>query len=187
MHPDLNITRFVAGYFFHSPTGKGLHGNFDYIYYRVEDDVYNPVDGKNWSHGRLWYFPPDAKTGRLGGRSITLAAKREGYDDLRYIHTLKKLIEYAQATSDMPKKQLVARRAAAKLKKITESIKITNEILDENHRLLRSDWDKATAGEGKDSAVSGSLRLGIGWKHNDYNSNRWAIAQEIIKLQKVLN
>ena len=106
---------------------------------------------------------------------------------MRYIHTLKKLIEYAQATADMPKKQLVARRAAANLNKITESIKITNDILDENLRKLKSRWDKVVAAKGKDSTISGSLRLGIGWDYDDYNRNRWVIAQEILKLQKVLN
>jgi len=52
--------------------------------------------------------------------------------------------------------------------------------------LLNSRWDQVVAEEGKDSTLSGSLRLDIGWDYSDYNSNRWTIAQEIMKLQKVL-
>ena len=186
VHPDLNIARFCAGFFFHSSIGKGVQGNFDYIYFRVEQDPYNPLAGRHWSHERFWFFPPQPETSRLGGRAITMAAKREGYDDLRYIHTLNKLIKQGQATADMPKKSRAARRAAAKRDRILDSLKFSDDILDSNVRLLRSRWDKVVAEKGKDSTISGSLRLGIGWDHSDYNSNRWAIAQEIIKLQEAL-
>ena len=187
VHPDMNMARFCAGFFFHSSKGKGLHGNFDYIFYRVEVDPYNPIAGHEWSHERLWFFPPQPETSRLGGRTITLAAKREGYDDLRYLHTLNILIQQAQATADMPNKAKAARRASAVRDHILNSLTFSDDILDSNHRNLKSRWDHAVVDVGKHSTISGSLRLGIGWDYETYDRHRRDLAEEIIGLQTILS
>jgi hypothetical protein len=153
----------------------------------VEEDPYNPIAGRLWSHERIWFYPPQPENSRLGGPSITLTAKREGYDDLRYLHTLNRLIAQGQATSDVPKKARTARRAAAVRDKMLGSLQFSDAILDENHRNLKSHWDQLVAEEGRPSTISGSLRLGIGWNYEDYDKNRQSIADQIIKLQEVLN
>jgi len=191
--PDPSVVRFTGGFFFHT-LGKGVRGSIDYIYFRPEGDPYSPIDDFNaadnkrlWSHERLWFFPPREQAGRLGGRSLSLAAKRESYDDLRYLHTLNSLIEQAKAETGSPGAQQAARRAAATRKNILESFNFSDKALDNNRRNLWSRWDEVNGAEGKTPTIAGQLRLAIGWDYEAYDQNRRAIAQEIMRLQNVVD
>lgn len=188
--PDLSVVRFSGGFFFHT-LGRGVRGNIDYIYFRPEGDPYNPVDDfhpvkQRWSHERLWFFPPREQADRLGGRSLALAAKREGFDDLRYLQTLDVLIDQAQAKTESPEVQQGARIAAARRKRILESFMFTDKALDSNLRKLWSRWDTVRVTEGKKPTVSGHFRLANGWTFSTYDRSRRAFAQEIIKLREAL-
>ena len=187
--PDLSVVRFTAGFFFHS-LGQGVRGNIDYIYYRPEGDPYNPIDdfhrGDNkrlWSHERLWFFPPQPRSGRLGGRSLSLVAKREGFDDLRYLQTLDTLIERARSKIDSPGAQQAARGATAARNRILQSFTFSDQALDNNQRNLWSRWQMVRATKSQQPTVTGQLRLGIGWDYPTYDQNRRAMAQRILKLQ----
>jgi hypothetical protein len=190
--PDLNVVRFSAGFFFHT-LGEGVRGNIDYIFFRPEGDPYNPVDDYNvadnnrlWSHERLWFFPPREHAGRLGGRSLSLAAKREGFDDLRYLQTLEALIKEAQAKTDSPDAQQAARTAAATRKSLLDSFHFTDKALDNNRRNSWSRWDTVDVTKRRKPVVAGHLRLANGWTYATYDRSRWAIAQEIVRLQEAI-
>jgi len=190
--PDLSVVRFSTGFFFHT-LGEGVRGNIDYIFFRPEGDPYNPIDDFNasdnkrlWSHERLWFFPPREQVGRLGGRSLSLAAKREGFDDLRYLQTLDALIRQAVAMADSPDAQQAARTAAVTRKSLLDSFHFTDQALDNNRRNSWSRWDTVDFTKGQKPAVAGHLRLANGWTYATYDRSRWAIAQEIMKLQQAI-
>ena len=192
VRPDLSVVRFSGGFFFQT-LGAGVLGSMDYMYFRPEGDPYNPVDDFNtadndrlWSHERLWYFPPRKQADRLGGRSLALAAKREGFDDLRYLHTLNSLIEQAQAKTNSPAAQQAARNAVATRKRILKSFKFTDKTLDSNRRNAWSRFETVSLGTKKESTVGGKFRLANGWEFARYDRNRRVIAGEIQELSKVL-
>jgi hypothetical protein len=180
------LVRYSSGFFYHT-LGKGVQNNFDYIFFRPEYDPYNPTDHPLWAHERLWFFPPQEELDHLGGRSISLAAKREGFDDLRYIHTLETLISQAEAAERSPDARQVARKARAALKGILESFTFSDDALDHRKNFMKSRWDNVNTTPGSKPTVSGKLHLHIGWDYETYDQNRRAIAGQIIKLQKALN
>jgi len=179
--PDLGAARFNAGYFFRT-LGKGVAGEFDYIFFRPEGDAYNPLDGYDF----MWFFPASAEAGRLGGPALWLAAKREGVDDLRYLETLEALIDKAQARTDSPDAREVARAAAATRKRILGSFNFTAFMEKDRLTECRSRWDTIVASPDVDSVVKGSFRLPNGWDFQTYDRSRRDIAEEIIKLQQAL-
>ena len=190
--PDLEVVRFCAGFFFHT-LGRGVGGNIDYIFFRPEGDPYNPLDdfdptdrNRLWSHERVWCFPPSAQEDRLGGRSLALAAKREGFDDLRYLHTLDALIQQATAESAPPRAQRAARSAAATRDRILNSFNFSDRALDNNARNLWSRWDTVRADGGPQATVSGRLRLANGWEFSAYDRSRREIGGQVLELQKAL-
>ena len=190
--PDLSVVRFSGGFFFHT-LGKGVLGNIDYIYFRPEGDPYNPIDDYNsadnrqlWSHERLWFFPPQESTGRLGGRSLSLVAKREGFDDLRYLETLNALIEQAKSKLDSPRVQQSTQSASLARQRILASFHFTDKALDDNRRNSWSRWDTVRGAKGEKSTVAGELRLANGWTYSKYDHSRREIADAIIQLQKLL-
>ena len=191
--PDPCVARFTGGFFFHT-LGVGVRGNMDYIYFRPEGNPYNPVDDFNthdssrlWSHERLWYFPPDQQSGRLGGPSLSLAAKREGIDDLRYLETLDLLIEQAQTRVDTSDAVSAADKAKTVKQQILKSLRFTDEALDSNARNLWSRWETVTGTRSQTPAVGGRFRLEIGWEYSTYDRHRRAIAEEIMNLNTVLS
>jgi len=184
--PDLSVARFSAGFFFHT-VGRDVRGVIDYIFYRPERDAYNPADvPRLWSHERLWFFPPQEEDGRLGGRALALAAKREGFDDLRYLETLDGLIEQAESRTNDPNVQQVAHAANAIRKRILDSCDFTEKALDTNGRNLDSRWDELIASPDEVPIVKGKFRLHNGWDFATYDRHRRVIAEVIMKLQKVL-
>ena len=114
MMPDLGAARFNAGYFF-ATLGKGVQGELDYVFFRAEGNPYNPLDGRYWNSEFLWFFPPHEEDHGLGGPALSLEAKREGVDDLRYLHTMKALIRQAEAREDSTEAQRAAVVAKAAL------------------------------------------------------------------------
>lgn len=184
--PDLSIVRFNAGFFF-GTLGRQVVGEFDYIFYRPEEDPYNPTDGRHlWSHERMWFFPPQAESSRLGGRALVLAAKRQGYDDLRYLKTLDKLLEQAESAGDSPQVKEAARAAQGMLDRMLGSFTFTDRTLDTNRRQFRSEWDVVSAAPGAIPVVKGKSVLHNGWQYEDYDRNRRKLADAAIKLQQVL-
>ena len=184
--PDLSISRFNAGFFFHTH-GSEVRGEFDYIFYRPEGNPYNPADvHRLWSHERLWYFPPQESSNRLGGRALVLAAKREGFDDLRYLETLDALIERAESVANSGESPQLARAAAATRMRILESFHFTDRALDSNRRASASRWDMLSASPDVDPVVQGSFRLNNGWDFEAYDRNRREIAEAIVQIQKEL-
>lgn len=185
--PDLSVARFNAGFFF-GTLGRRVTGEFDYIFYRPEGDPYNPSDVRGlWSHERMWFFPPQDKSNRLGGRALALAAKREGFDDLRYLETLDAIIERAESTSDATAVQQAAQAAAATQKRMLDSFYFTDKGLDSNRRMPASRWDTVIASPGVRPVVQGAYRLHNGWNFQMYDRNRRKIAEAIIKLQEAMN
>lgn len=185
VRPDLSATRFNSGFFFYT-RGKNVQGTFDYIFYRPEGDPYNPIDTRLWSHERLWYFPPQPESKRLGGRALALVAKREGIDDLRYLDTLNELIAHAQSSSVEPPIQEAIAAATSTREAILSSLCFTDEGLDTNQRALASRWDESTAAPGVAGVVKGSFRLRNGWQFAAYDHHRRQITDAIIRLQDAL-
>jgi len=180
--PDLEGARFDSGYFFDT-LGKGVQGELDYVFFRVEGNPYNPLDKRYWEHEFLWYLPPREEQDRLGGPALSLAAKREGVDDQRYLHTLNELIKRAEGKADSPAVQRAARAAAATRKRILESFDFSH-IIEKGY--TRSRWDTVVVREGVQPTVKGAYRLPNGWGFETYDRNRRKIAQAIIKLQAAL-
>ena len=179
--PDLTAARFNAGYLFET-LGRGVEGEFDYIFFRPEGNAYNPLDGYDF----MWYFPPREETGRLGGPALWLAAKREGVDDLRHLQTLDALIDEAQARTDSPGAQDAARAAAATRERILGSFDF--DAFKDAARLseCRSRWDAVIASPGVEPVVKGACRLPNGWDFETYDRSRRDMAEAIIKLQQAL-
>lgn len=180
---DLNMARYSQGFFCHS-LGRGVRGQYQYIFFRPEQDPYNPVDHPRlWSHERLFFFPPREADGRLGGPGIILAGLREGTDDLRYLETLDAAIGAARARTDDPAARQAADDAAATRDRILGSFRYTDEWLDTNRRNALSRWDRVNITDDGRSSVSGHFRLDNGWVHADYDRNRRAIADAILRVR----
>ncbi|MAE66117.1 MAG: hypothetical protein CMJ18_17740 [Phycisphaeraceae bacterium] len=186
VYVDLNIARYSQGFFCHS-LGKGVRGQYQYIFFRPELDPYNPVDHPRlWSHERMFFFPAREEEGRLGGPGIILEGLREGTDDLRYLETLNGLIRKAKQRTDRPAAQRAADSSGTSRDRILGSFRYTDAWLDTNRRNAVSRWDKVDITPGGPAAASGHFRLDNGWSHEDYDRNRRAIANEILKLQEAL-
>lgn len=184
---DMCVARFHGGFFFHT-VGRDVEGTFDYIFYRPEGNPYNGADVRRlWSHERIWFFPPQAESSRLGGRALVLAAKREGIDDLRYLTTLDEMIQRAQSDSATPKSRHAAAAADTIRRKILDSFQFTDKGLDSNRRQPASRWDMLIASPTEPPIVKGSLRLHNGWDLETYDHSRRQIADAIVQLQKVLD
>ena len=190
--PDLSAVRFANGFFFHT-LGRGVQGNIDYIFFRPEGDPYNPIDdftpndnNQLWSHERLWFFPPQRRTNRLGGRALSLAAKREGIDDLRYLQTLTACLAEAQDAATTPAVTTAARNAHITLRKILSSCHFSDQSLDSNERNLWSRWDSVDVQPNQPPQVAGHLRLRIDWDYTQYDRHRRALALQILQLQNTL-
>lgn len=182
---DLSVARFSTGFFFHTSFGKGVKGSFDYIFYRPELNPYNPIDHPLWSHERLWFFPPQKQTNRLGGRSLALVAKREGFDDLRYLETLAALIDKAQSSANLTLQE-AARVAIGSRDRIMASLRFPREALDTNRRKVQSRWDSITASSGTHTVIQGTYRLLNGWHFTSYDRHRRELATAIVRLQELL-
>ena len=183
--PDPSAARFNAGYFFET-LGKGVEGEITYAFFRPEGDPYNPLDGKYYRHEFMWYFPPREAEGRLGGPAISLAARREGVDDLRYLQALDVLIKQAQAKTDSLDAQTAARAAVATRKRIFGSFDFTAYLEEERLTSLRSRWDTLIASPSVEPVIKGSYRLHNGWDFETYDRNRRDIAEAIIIIQEAL-
>jgi len=127
MTPDLSAARFGAGYFFET-IGDGVEGEFECKFFLPQGDPYNPLDDMYYWHEVQWFFPPREAAGRLGGPAISLAARREGVDDLRYLQTLDALTKQAQAKTDSPDAQQAVRAAMTTRRRITGSFDFTTMI-----------------------------------------------------------
>ncbi|MEE3370075.1 MAG: hypothetical protein VX346_12090 [Planctomycetota bacterium] len=189
--PDLSVVRFANGFFFHT-LGSGVQGNIDYIFFRPEGDPYNPMDdfkpqdnNQLWSHERLWFFPPQRRTNRLGGRALSLAAKREGIDDLRYLNTLTACLAVAQDTTTNPAVTTAAHSAHKTLREILSSCQFSDQSLDSNRRNLWSRWDSLDVRPNQPPQVAGQLRLRIGWDYAQYDRHRRQLALQILQLQNI--
>jgi hypothetical protein len=190
--PDLSAVRFANGFFFHT-LGRGVQGNIDYIFFRPEGDPYNPIDdftpndnNQLWSHERLWFFPPQRRTNRLGGRALSLTAKREGIDDLRYLQTLTACLAEAQDAATTPAVTTAARSAYTTLRKILSSCHFSDQSLDSNGRNLWSRWDSVDVQPNQPPQVAGHLRLRIDWDYTQYDRHRRELALQIVQLQNTL-
>ena len=190
--PDLSVVRFANGFFFHT-MGRGVHGNIDYIFFRPEGDPYNPIDdftpndnNQLWSHERLWFFPPQRRTNRLGGRALSLAAKREGIDDLRYLNTLNACLAEAHDATTTPAVTTAARNAHTTLRRILNSCHFSDQALDSNRRNLWSRWDSVDVQPNQPAQVAGRLRLRIDWDYSQYDHHRRELAWQILQLQNTL-
>ena len=189
--PDLSVVRFANGFFFHT-MGRGVQGNIDYIFFRPEGDPYNPIDdfkpqdnNQLWSHERLWFFPPQQRTNRLGGRALSLAAKREGIDDLRYLNTLKACLAEAGDAATRPAVRTAVRSAQKTLREILNSCHFSDQSLDSNRRNLWSRWDRLDVQPNQPPQVAGHLRLRIGWDYAQYDRHRRQLALQILQLQNL--
>jgi len=180
--PDLAAARFNAGWFFET-VGEGVRGEFDYVFFRVEGDPYNPLDSRYWNNEFLWFYPPREKENRLGGGAVSLEAKREGVDDLRYVQTLASLIERAEAREDSTDAERAAREAEATRKRILGSFDFSR-IIEEGYP--RSHWDTVAGARGAMPTVSGAFRLANGWTLEAYDRHRRDIADAIVQLQEAL-
>jgi hypothetical protein len=170
--PDLGAARFNSGYYFET-IGAGVEGEFDYVYFRPEGDPYNPIDG----HEFMWFFPPHKPSKRLGGPSLWLEAKRQGVDDLRYIQTLKRLIQEAGENR-------AGREAKATLARILESFDFRSLLQSPNWAFPRGRWDLEVAKPGVAPTVQGSCRPPAGWAYKDFDLNRRVIVEAIASLQR---
>jgi hypothetical protein len=181
--PDLGAARFNSGFFFET-LGAGVEGEFDYVFFRLEGDPYNPLDGEHQGHEFMWYFPPHEPSDRLGGPSLWLEAKREGVDDLRYLQTLNRLIEEASATDASPVVRKAAAKAQATRDRLLGSFDFSHLLRDPKGSFPRGKWDAVTTGPGVEPTVQGSCRPPAGWSFESFDRGRREIANAIIMLER---
>ena len=172
------MKRFSSGWFFRT-LGKDAHQQWHFHWYKINRSPYTDLDGTGEAVD--WCYDYPAGKGHKGGFCIDFEGVREGVDDLRYIITLENRIASAE------KKGFTKEAAAAR--KVLEDLKKSfrhGEAFRKQSVFLDSKFEKAWQTENGDRFCSGRYNLPNGWRFEDYHNAREKIADEIIKLDKVL-
>ncbi len=187
--------RFGMGWYFES-LGKGSHGQFVHAYYAIYDDPYNFLDYNGYGE-RSVVFPAIPERNEVGGPTINYEAMREGIDDMRYITTLKRLIARARqaglAVAAEDARHVLDAIAgsfdfsafyamARDYKELTPGLSLwqrTSPPFDAvASAKVTETWPQPL------NYIEGGMVYPNGWSIHEYDSARWAIAEEIIKLQE---
>ena len=177
--PEMTSYRFSTGYFFLT-VGKPVKGQCIYMYNHISGSTYNDLDSGDSDN--MLVYPEDKALNRPGGPTVCWEAIREGMDDYKYVYTLRNCISKILAVSnpEFSEARNMANEAKKKLAGILNSFdfNLMRKMCKKN---LESTWDK----EGFDY-VEGKYILRNGWDYEDYQKNREIIANEILKLIKVI-
>ena len=170
--------RFAYGWFFRTE-GRDCTGQLIYTYSFPHGSPYTELDGGDGESIDWCYIYPAGK-GHAGGVSINFEGIREGIDDLCYITTLENRIAEA-------KKKGLTQEAAAAEKVLTGLVKSFDfgPRYVKNTVFLDPMFDRSWEKNGK-RFCSGRFNLPNGWRFEDYHAARERIADEIVKLDKVL-
>jgi len=168
------MKRFAWGWFFRT-LGRNATGHVFIAYASSVGSPYTELDGRT-----DWCYNLPANTVRKGGFIIDYEAFREGADDLRYIITLENRIAAA-------KKQGFSKEAAEAeqvLTKLAESFDFGKNFA-KNSVFLDSVFERNWERDGV-RFCSGRRNLPNGWRFEDYHAAREKIAEEIVKLDRLL-
>ena len=177
--PEMTSYRFSTGYFFLT-VGKFIKGQSIYMYNHVNDSPYNDLD--SGASDNMLVYPPNQVLDRPGGPTVCWEAVREGMDDFKYVYTLRNYIKkiLAVPNPEFSEARDKANEARERLNNILNSFnfKLMHRMCK---RKIESTWDQ----EGFDY-VEGKYILRNGWDYDDYQKNREIIANEIMKLIKII-
>ncbi len=166
------VDRYVAGWF---QVAADTSGCYNWAYMSWGGSPYNDNDHNHgtWMH----VYPPLGD--EPGGPSTGWIGAREGVDDYRYIHTLRQAITRAEASDNAAAKRAAA-EARAELERIIGTIAYSPRVRN------GAKWtERGTDDEGR-RTIGGTLRLGNGWTHAEYDVNRWIVAQHTMAIMRAL-
>lgn len=136
--------------------------------------------------GKLFELPqyhllryPD-NLGLSGGPTVGYEAIREGINDLKYIVSLKRVVDLAINSNDLHRKE--------KAKKIWKEVEKEIDLIDfqgvANHA-AQGKWERRSSLDDGSIIVSGDLKLENGLEFEDYDRIRRKIAEGIMQLDQL--
>ena len=173
-HPE--SMRFAFGFYIFA---TGADGIIEWAYAGSGAGAYDEFKGKS---GTTTFFYPKTDE-EQGGPSIGWEGVREGVDDYRYICTLQGLIARGEKSQD----ERVRREAAAAkqtLQQIADAVDISRL---RTNMSMQGQWTTETSDEDGDLARSGSFKLPVPLRFEDYAAARRQVAERIVVLQQLIH
>lgn len=166
------VARYVTGWF---QALSGASGSFNWAYISFSADPYDDQSHRmgTWMH----VYPPLGD--EPGGPSTGWIGTREGVDDYKYLHTLRRTIRRAEE-SDIERAQEAAREAREELEAILASLDYSPAVRN------RARWTHTGTRPDGARTIGGTLKLPNGWAHDDYERARWRVAQATVKVLEAL-
>ncbi len=140
----------------------------DNVHWATVEDRFEPID---------YVDPPMGD--EAGGPSTGRIGAREGVDDYRYVHTLRRAIARAEASDNAD-----ARRAAAEAREELERIVAS---IDYSPRVRgTAKWTESTTLDDGTRTIGGTLKLPNGRSHAEYEVHRWIVAEHTMRIMAAL-
>lgn len=162
------VDRYVAGWF---QLAAGINGCYNWAYMSWGGSPYD--DNSHRSGTWMHVYPP--LDDEPGGPSTGWIGAREGIDDYRYVHTLRRAIARALATDNAAARQ-AAVEAQAELDRLVASIAYSPRVRN------GAKWSESGMRADGTKTIGGTLKLDNGWSHADYALHRRAIAEQTLKV-----
>ncbi|MFP3904074.1 MAG: sugar-binding protein [Armatimonadota bacterium] len=166
------IDRYVTGWW---QLAAGTSGHYNWAYMSYNGSPYDDLDHKTGT----WMHVYPGIEGEPGGPSTGWIGAREGTDDYRYIHTLRRAIERARQ-SDSEEAQRAAKKTEAELQAIVDSLTYSPRVRN------TAKWTERSTKPDGTKTIGGTLAVPNGWQHGDYEKARWRVAQATMNLLRAM-
>ncbi|MEN6641345.1 MAG: glycoside hydrolase domain-containing protein [Armatimonadia bacterium] len=166
--------RYCNGFF---QLRAGTRGTYNWAYISYAGNPYDDQDAEtgSWMH---WY-PPMPEIGEVGGPSTGWEGARAGVDDFKYVYTLQRAIQRAQASRSVAAKR-AAKQGQAALAAISKSIRYNPQTRG------TAAFTSEKSGPDGSKIAYGPLKVPNGWDFDTYDRVRWQIASATMKIMEAL-